>query len=168
MNRRNLSDQPVFWVGQVVPKQDANKTSLDRWGSRVKVRIMGIHSASGTETPDSALFEAQVLHPTSHGSLNMTSTGITGGEMVFGMYLNRDGTTLKNPFILGVLPRTRKEYDLTADESVSQQSSEFKRVQPYWANNPPASYNTSGGQSEQSNSPLSLPQQDFFSTNPNN
>ena len=59
-------------------------------------------------------------------------------------------------------------YHCAADESVSQQSSEFKRVQPFWANNPPASYNTSGGQSEQSNSPLSLPQQDFFSTNPNN
>ena len=60
MNRGNLSDQPVFWIGQVVPKQDANKTSLDRWGSRVKVRIMGIHSASGTETPDSALFSSGV------------------------------------------------------------------------------------------------------------
>ena len=103
MKKSNLSDQPVFWIGQVPPQQDINKRDLNRWGNRVKVRIMGIHSPNGNVTPDSGLAYAQVVHSTAHGSLNMVSTGIIGGEIVFGMYLNKDGTTLKNPFILGVL-----------------------------------------------------------------
>jgi len=166
MTKSNLSDQPVFWIGQVPPQQDINKRDINRWGNRVKVRIMGIHSPNGNVTPDSGLTHAQVIHSTAHGSLNMVSTGIIGGEIVFGMYLNKDGTTLKNPFILGVLARTLSEYDETPDQSIAKKSTEFKRILPYWVTNPPASYQTTGGTSTPSQAPVQLPPQDFFKNNP--
>lgn len=161
-----ISNSPVFWIGQVPPYQEINKRDKNRWGSRVKVRIMGIHSPNGTSTPDSGLTSAQVLLPTSHGTLNMTSTGIVGGEIVFGMYLHTDGTTLKNPFILGVLARTKDEYDITADTVLKQKSTEFKRILPFWSLIQPQSYQTQGGDEPDSQQPVQLPTQDFFKKNP--
>ena len=101
-----LRSIPVIFIGQVAPRQEKNKRDLERLGSRVRVRIMGIHSPDGNINPDETLDYAHVLHPNSHGSLNMSSTGIVGGEMVIGMFLRTDGTTLKDPVIFGVLPRT--------------------------------------------------------------
>ena len=42
MNKGFFGISPKFWIGQVPPFQTTNKTDPNRWGDRVKVRIMGI------------------------------------------------------------------------------------------------------------------------------
>lgn len=143
-----------FWIGQVPPYQDVNKTDPNRWGSRVKVRILGVHPQSGAITPDNHLDYAMVLHPNTHGSLSRGHTGIIGGEMVFGMFLNREGDQWTDPIILGVIPRTLGVFDITAEESKENDSTEFKRIQPYWGNKiQPQSYQIQGGSSSESQEP---------------
>ena len=161
-----LRSIPVIFIGQVAPRQEKNKRDLERLGSRVRVRIMGIHSPDGNINPDETLDYAHVLHPNSHGSLNMSSTGIIGGEMVIGMFLRTDGTTLKDPVILGVLPKTYGNDELiTADESDEKKSTEFKKLYPFWGNIQPQSWQVKGGTNlEQSQSPVSLQRNEYFKT----
>ena len=158
-----LRSTPIFFTGQVAPKQEKNKRDLERLGSRVRVRIMGIHSPDGNINPDESLDYVHVVHSPHHGTLNMMSTGIIGGEFVIGMFLRMDGTTLKDPIIIGVLPKTfGNEVDITANEAVEKKSTEFKKLWPYWDYIKPQSYQTEGGQGDGSQSPVSLPKNDFF------
>ena len=163
-----LRSIPVIFIGQVAPRQEKNKRDLERLGSRVRVRIMGIHSPDGNINPDETLDYAHVLHPNSHGSLNMSSTGIIGGEMVIGMFLRTDGTTLKDPVILGVLPRTYGNDELiTADESDEKKSTEFKKLYPFWGKIQPQSWQIKGGEdSSETQSPAPLEKNEFFKSTP--
>ena len=155
---------PKFWIGQVPPFQTTNKTDPNRWGDRVKVRIMGYHPSEGTKLPDSQLPWAQILRPTSHGSLNRVSTGIVGGEFVFGFFLDDECT---EPAILGVLARTGADIDKYVNEATQEQSTAFKRVDPFHGSMQPSSYQLAGGEGSSSQQPVQLPTQDFFKTNPN-
>ena len=168
-----LRSIPVIFIGQVAPRQEKNKRDLERLGSRVRVRIMGIHSPDGNINPDETLDYAHVLHPNSHGSLNMSSTGIIGGEMVIGMFLRTDGTTLKDPVILGVLPRTYGNDELiTADESDEKKSTEFKKLYPFWGKIQPQSWQIKGGEdsseedSSETQAPAPLEKNEFFKSTP--
>ena len=168
-----LRSIPVIFIGQVAPRQEKNKRDLERLGSRVRVRIMGIHSPDGNINPDETLDYAHVLHPNSHGSLNMSSTGIIGGEMVIGMFLRTDGTTLKDPVILGVLPKTYGNDELiTADESDEKKSTEFKKLYPFWGKIQPQSWQIKGGEdsseedSSETQAPAPLEKNEFFKSTP--
>lgn len=170
MERTNglLRSVPIIFIGQVAPKQEKNKRDLERLGSRVRVRIMGIHSPDGNINPDETLDYAHVLHPNSHGTLNMSSTGIVGGEMVIGMFLRTDGTTLKDPVILGVLPKTYGNDELiTADNAETKKSTEFKKLYPFWDKIQPQAWQIKGGeQSPQTQNPVSLEKNEFFRKTP--
>ena len=168
-----LRSIPVIFIGQVAPRQEKNKRDLERLGSRVRVRIMGIHSPDGNINPDETLDYAHVLHPNSHGSLNMSSTGIVGGEMVIGLFLRTDGTTLKDPVILGVLPRTYGNDELiTADESDEKKSTEFKKLYPFWGKIQPQPWQIKGGEdsseedSSETQAPAPLEKNEFFKSTP--
>jgi len=168
-----LRSIPTIFIGQVAPRQEKNKRDLERLGSRVRVRIMGIHSPDGNINPDETLDYAHVLHPNSHGHLNMSSTGIIGGEMVIGMFLRTDGTTLKDPVILGVLPKTYGNDELiTADESDEKKSTEFKKLYPFWGKIQPQSWQIKGGEdsseedSSETQAPAPLEKNEFFKSTP--
>ena len=147
-----------FWIGQVPLYQYLNKVDQDKWGDRVKVRIMGYHPAEGSKLPDSKLPWAIVLRPNSQGSMNNTSTGIVGGEFVVGFFLDDDCT---EPCIIGVMAKTGDEYDLTPDQVQQRQSTEFKRVQPFHGVITAPSYSTRGGAPPQSQQPTIPSPQDM-------
>ena len=50
MNKGFFGKSPKFWIGQVPPFQTTNKTDPNRWGDRVKVRIMGYHPSEGSSS----------------------------------------------------------------------------------------------------------------------
>ena len=164
MNKGFFGKSPKFWIGQVPPFQTTNKTDANRWGDRVQVRIMGYHPAEGTKLPDSKLPWAVILRSTSHGSLNKVSTGIVGGETVFGFFLDEKYT---EPAILGVFARTGADVDITIDEASQAQSTGFKRIEPFHGTIQPSSFQLVGGEGSGSQQPVQLPTQDFFKKNPN-
>ena len=166
MNKGFFGKSPKFWIGQVAPFQTTNKTDSNRWGDRVKVRIMGYHPSEGTKLPDSQLPWAIIVRPTTTGSLNrMYGMGIIGGEFVFGFFLDDECT---EPAILGVLARTGADLDKYVNEATQEQSTGFKRIDPFHGTIQPSSYQLAGGEGSSSQQPVQLPTQDFFKTNPNN
>ena len=164
MNKGFFGKSPKFWIGQVPPFQTTNKTDANRWGDRVKVRILGYHPAEETNLPDSKLPWAVILRSTSHGSLNKVSTSIVGGETVFGFFLDEKCT---EPAILGVMPRTGADVDIPIDEVSQAQSTGFKRIDPFHGTIQPSSFQLVGGEGSGSQQPVQLPTQDFFKKNPN-
>jgi hypothetical protein len=93
-------DETRWWVGVVESVNDPIKQG------RVKVRIYGIHSASSTDIPISALPWAQVLAPVTQGGtsgINGTPVGIQPYAQVFGVFL--DGKHSQLPLVLGSIPR---------------------------------------------------------------
>lgn len=165
MNTKNFFGiNPKLWIGQVAPNQTLNKTAENLWGDRVKVRIMGLHPKEGIFLPDSRLPWAIILRPTSHGSLNRVSTGISGGEFVIGFFLDDD---CQQPCIIGVLSKNGADVDIPVNDATQQQSTEFKRIDPFHGKNQPSSYQLVGGEGSSSQQPVQLPTQDFFKKNPN-
>jgi len=165
MNKGFFGNSPKFWIGQVPPFQTTNKTDANRWGDRVEVRIMGYHPAEGTKLSDDKLPWAVILRPTSHGSLNKVSTGLSGGETVFGFFLDEKCT---EPAIIGVLSRTGADVDISIDEASKAQSTGFKRIDPFHGTIQPSSYQLAGGEGSGSQQRVQLPPtKDFFKKNPN-
>jgi len=164
MNNGFFGKSPKFWMGQVPPNQTTNKTDENRWGDRVKVRIFGYHASEGTKLPDDKLPWAVILRPTSHGSLNKTSTGIVGGEFVFGFFLDEKCT---EPAILGVMTRTGADIDISVEEAIEQKSTGFKRIDPFHGNIQPSSFQLAAGESSNSQELPEIPLQDFLKKNPN-
>jgi hypothetical protein len=128
---------PRWFIGQVAMDQTSNKTSYEGWGDRVKVRIMGYHPKEGTLLPDSDLPWAIVLRPSTHGSLNRTSTALGGGEWVVGIFLDDDS---EKPMIIGVLGRTDPSYDVSGNDIKSQKSTEFQRTLNWYGDVTPQNY----------------------------
>ena len=114
---------PRWFIGQVPLDQTENKTNVEGWADRVKVRIMGYHPFEGSILEDKDLPWAIVLRHTSHGSLNKMSTGIVGGEWVVGIFLDDD---YEKPMIIGVLGRTDPSYTITGSQVKNNKSSEYK------------------------------------------
>jgi len=120
---------PRFWIGQIPLGQLENKTSAQKWGDRVKVRIVGYHPSECGLLQDDDLPWAIVLRPTSHGSLNRTSTGLVGGEWVLGLFLDDD---YEKPYIVGVFGRSDPTYEISATEQVNNGCTEFKKTLNYF------------------------------------
>jgi hypothetical protein len=118
---------PRWFLGQVPLGQTLNMDDPNGWGDRVKVRIVGHHPAEGGKLEDKDLDWAVILRPTSHGSLNRMSTGISGGEWVIGIFVNVD-LQKPLPVILGVLGRSDPKYEVTFSEAEKKKSSEFKKT----------------------------------------
>jgi hypothetical protein len=116
---------PRWFIGQVPLDQTENKTNVEGWADRVKVRIMGYHPFEGSILEDKDLPWAIMLRPSTHGSLNKMSTGIVGGEWVVGIFLDDD---YEKPMIIGVLGRTDPSYTITGSQIKNNKSSEFKRT----------------------------------------
>jgi hypothetical protein len=116
---------PRWFIGQVPLDQTENKTNVEGWSDRVKVRIMGYHPAEGSILEDKDLPWAIMLRPSTHGSLNKMSTGIVGGEWVVGIFIDDD---YEKPMIIGVLGRTDPSYTITGSQVKSNKSSEFKKT----------------------------------------
>ena len=140
--RKKQKEIPGFqtnvWVGQVPMNQETNITHPKGWGDRVAVRIVGVDSKDGTDTPDADLPMATILKPTSQGNLSRGSVGIVGGEWVIGMYIN--GPPTLDRVIIGVLGRSDPRFEITDTMSHQMRSTEFKTIKAHTAesNTPPA------------------------------
>lgn len=142
---------PQRWfIGQVPLGQDLNKVSKEKWGDRVKVRIMGYHPKDGNILKDEDLPWAIVLKPTSQGSLNRGSTALVGGEWVIGIFLDDD---YEKPMIIGVLGRSNPESEVTLSDQQQQQSTEFNPTVTYSGRIAPTSFQTKGGKKSDSQKP---------------
>jgi hypothetical protein len=86
---------------------------------RVKVRILGVHSESTTDIPESDLPWAQVLIPSTEGGISGIGRipQLAAGAFVFGIFL--DGTTSQIPLVIGSLPRVEKPSSLQSNRRVS-------------------------------------------------
>jgi len=127
MRNTGVAGQDSWWIGQVAINQLGDKYNPDGW-DRVRVRIMTIHNAKGSVTPDNDLQWAMVERPTTQGSFNRGSTGLSGGEWVRGYFMDNYNQL---PVISAVLTRSTSS-DLTSLEDVkSKKSTEFKNVTSY-------------------------------------
>ena len=152
---------PTRWfLGHVALNQTENKLNDNRWGDRVKVRIVGHHPAEGSVISDEDLIWAMVLKPTSQGSLNKGSTAIVGGEWVIGFFL-ADGGNRKNALIVGVLGRSDPSYDETITTVGQKFSSEFKKTLNYFGTVLPTDYQTLSGGTSSSQAPTVPPVSEF-------
>jgi len=102
-----------WWIGQI-PNADvwqlnipgtrvSGNNSVQGFGQRYKVRIMGYHTANGTDLPDEDLPWASVMYPVTAGSGNngsSQSVNILQGDFVYGFFL--DGEDGQQPVIMGV------------------------------------------------------------------
>jgi hypothetical protein len=122
-----------WFIGQVPPNQTLDKTNVDGWGDRVKVRIVGRHNKSGSITSDEQLPWAIVERPTSQGNASRGSTGLTGGEWVRGYYLD---PFKQVPVIVSVLARGTYENNAPLTVVKERKSTEFENVTRYNAFGP--------------------------------
>lgn len=104
-----------LYYGQVPLNQYKNHISNQRWGDRVKVRLLGFHPKDPAILKDEDLPWALVGRPTSHGSLNKTSIGISGGEWVLCSFSPFDDDD--ELIIISVLGRTNPNYDKETTKS---------------------------------------------------
>jgi len=106
-----------WWIGQVVDSNTWKRNSpelpvgsqsdLPGFKRRVKVRIMGYHTADTTALSDNDLPWAYCMMPvTAGGSMGGMSQSVnfSGGEFVFGFFL--DGEDAQQPIIMGVLDKS--------------------------------------------------------------
>ena len=120
-----------WFIGQVPPNQNQySKTATwnDAHGDRVKVRIPSMHPMSGKDSTllkDDDLPWAIVAQPTSHGSRNLSSTGIWGGEWVLGFFMDEE---CQIPVITQVLANNLTQYEIKESSNGTTQG---KRVSRY-------------------------------------
>ena len=153
---------PTRWViGQVVFDVE-NKVNEDRWGDRVRVRLIGYDSPEGSKLADDDLRRGIVLKPTSQGSLNRGSTALVGGEWVIGFLVN-DGSNKKTVMIVGVLGKSEPSYEMTQPEAIARKSSEFLTTLNYFGSVQPTDYQTLGGTKDRSSkkAPIIPPVSEF-------
>ena len=93
-----------FWKGNLPSLPQDNSSNLPGFKYRVKVRILGYHTADLKLLPDDDLPWALVMLPTTAGSgsgANAITPRFSGGEFVFGFFL--DGDNGQQPVIIGTL-----------------------------------------------------------------
>jgi hypothetical protein len=133
----------TWWVGQVAPlktsggdklqlKSRSEKQEGDLYYGRVKVRIIGYHTANCEELPDKDLPWAHIMVPpgSANGTLNSGSTHeYKGGETVLGFFL--DGDDGQQPVVMGSLfKNTSAKPEVTFDEILTKNCSSFKVFEP--------------------------------------
>ena len=136
-------DSFTWWVGQValLSTSGANKAQLksrtkksekDLYYNRVKVRIIGYHTANSEELPDEDLPWAHIMVPPgqANGTLNSgESHEYKGGETVLGFFM--DGDDGQQPVILGSLfKNTSAKPQTTSTEVESKKGSSFQVYEP--------------------------------------
>ena len=114
--KKNFVGQEGFqwWIGQIANEEkwkanmpsspQNNNETIQGFGERYKVRIMGYHTASMTDLPDDDLPWAQVMYPVTAGGGGRNSYGnanLTQGCFVFGFFM--DGKAAQMPIIMGCL-----------------------------------------------------------------
>jgi hypothetical protein len=130
-----------WFIGQVPPDQNQrskNATWTEAWGSRVKVRIPGIHDSC--DVTDENLPWAIVAKPTSQGNYNGGSTGIYAGEWVIGFFLDEANQI---PVITHVLGRNSNQFDLIESKD---ECTNFKSVGKYTSGVEAAFHQTKSGE----------------------
>lgn len=121
------------FIGQIPPCQTKNKTDPNGWGYRYQVRIHNLHPSEGNLLPDKDLPWATAIIPTSFGNGNKGSCGFSGGETVFGVFLDDD---CQYPVILGSFPSSSSKIDYSLAQVAAKQSTEFKQTNVYNECNP--------------------------------
>jgi hypothetical protein len=100
MNENFLGRNGFTWFNGVVEdRNDPLKTG------RVKVRVVGVHTADKTVLPTTDLPWALCVLPiTASGisGIGQSSTGLVEGSWVFGFF--RDGESMQEPVVMGSLP----------------------------------------------------------------
>jgi hypothetical protein len=144
-----------WWIGQVPP---ASTPTIDTWGERVPVRIIGYHPLDGAVLPDSDLPLALICKPTTVGSDNRQSSAITGGEIVVGCFI--DGDDGQQPLITGYIDKYVNENTTSIQDSLQNNSTELQSV-PY---SDPARWRILGGEDDPD--PLSILSKQGSSANP--
>jgi hypothetical protein len=130
-----------WFIGQVPPSQLANKTEKGAWGDRVRIRIPGYHS-KGSEVTDDNLPWAIIAKPTSQGSYNYGSTGLSGGEWVIGFFLDE---ACQVPVITSVLGASKVGNLTTLQEAKTNGTTGFKNVTRFNCGITAANHQTKGG-----------------------
>ena len=91
------------WRDNILPYKFDNPESINGWGYRYKVRIMGIHPQSNDTLPSEKLKFANVMYGISDGAGQggtMTSPAIRPGNFVFGFFMDAHENV---PIIMGIL-----------------------------------------------------------------
>ena len=91
------------WRDNILPYKFDNPESINGWGYRYKVRIMGIHPQSNETLPSEKLKFANVMYGISDGGGQggtMTSPAIRPGNFVFGFFMDAHENV---PIIMGIL-----------------------------------------------------------------
>jgi hypothetical protein len=103
----------IWWIGQITPQKEwginlppsKTETTKEQKGFdfRYKVRIMGYHTACGSELPDSDLPWASVMLPVTAGVSGggISTPNLRQGDFVYGFFL--DGEDAQQPIIMGVI-----------------------------------------------------------------
>jgi hypothetical protein len=137
----------TWWVGQVallksstgdMVQLQANESGKPLYYDRVKVRIIGYHTANCDELPDEDLPWAHIMIPPgqSNGSLgNGRSHEYKGGETVIGFFI--DGDDGQQPVILGALYKNAGVPEETNSEDIlKKKCASFKAFEPQRIKNP--------------------------------
>lgn len=133
----------TWWVGQVAALESSEgkkvqlisrgeKQTGDLYYGRVKVRIIGYHTANTNDLPDRDLPWAHIMVPpgTATGTLNTgQSHEYKGGETVLGFFL--DGDDGQQPVIMGALYKnTSAQPEVSFNEVITKNGSSFKVFEP--------------------------------------
>jgi hypothetical protein len=141
-----------WFIGQVPPDQSERSKDAERpevWGSRVKIRIPGIHERC--DVTDDDLPWAIVAKPTNQGNYAAGSTGIYGGEWVIGFFLDESNQV---PVITHVLGRNSNKFDLIKSENGC---TNFKNVSRYNSGVEAGSHQTKAGEKPNSSVATDIP-----------
>ena len=140
-NYTGFAGQDSWWIGQLPPNQLGDKYYRDGW-DRVKVRILTIHSKSGTQVPDKDLQWAMVERPTTQGNFNRGSTGLSGGEWVRGYFMDEQNQV---PVISAVITKSVSGELADLNSVKSKQSTEFRNITAFNAGFPAPAHRVVGG-----------------------
>lgn len=147
-----------WWIGQVAPEESWKNNipgvpvsnnedeSYAGFGERVRVRILGYHTAVKTDIPDDELPWAHVMYPVTAGGGgrgSWSSMNLVGGNFVFGFFL--DGEDAQQPIIIGCIGYN--DYQAVMKSIPDTSFIPFSGYQQQEPNNevPPYSVRESGG-----------------------
>jgi len=109
-----LGSSFLWWIGQIADDSTwrdnqltgkfPDKETIPGFGTRYKVRIMGIHDQGETVVPSSELPWANIMYPVTAGggqTNSWMSSNLRQGNIVFGFWM--DGQDMQVPVIMGVM-----------------------------------------------------------------
>jgi hypothetical protein len=105
MVERNLGQNMIYWIGEVVDVNDPHQSG------RVKIRVYGRHD-DRTNIPDSALPWAQVTQSVTSaaiGRIGSAPVGLVVGSRVVGFWA--DGNDLQYPLVIGSIGKAGDPID---------------------------------------------------------